>query len=81
MQGLSENGLLRGAQAIADYLNSHLAGGQPVSRAAVYRMIESERLPVTRLGNKGTEIWARTRDVDNLLGIEPEPQEPERQAA
>jgi hypothetical protein len=75
MQALCENGLLRGAQAIADYLNSLMIGGQPVSRAAVYRMIESGKLPVTRLGSKGTELWARKRDLDKLLGMEPEQQE------
>jgi hypothetical protein len=72
---LASDGLLRGAQAIADYLNSLMIGGQPVSRAAVYRMIEAEKIPVTRLGDKGTEVWARKRDLDKLLGIECEPQE------
>jgi hypothetical protein len=80
MQGNSDTGLLRGAQAIADYLNSHLVGGTPVSRAAAYRMIEAGKIPVTRLGNKGTEVWARRRDVDKVLGIEPQSQ-PESEAA
>ena len=61
--------LLRGAQAITDYLNSKLEGGRPVSRAATYRMIENGKLPVKKLGEKGAEIWANTRDLDALLGL------------
>ena len=68
MQGISENGLFRGAQAMADYLNSHLMGGKPLSRAAVYRMVEDDKIPVIRLGDKRSEIWARKSDLDQVLG-------------
>jgi hypothetical protein len=80
MQAVSENGLLRGAQAIADYLNAKMIGGQPVTRAAVYRMAAGGKLPVTRLGSKGTEIWARSSAIDKLLGLEPD-EETAREAA
>lgn len=69
MQGTSENGLFRGAQAMADYLNSHLIGGKRLSRAAVYRMVEDDKIPVIRLGQKRSEIWARKSDLDQLLGL------------
>lgn len=72
VQAHSENGLFRGAQAMADYLNSHLMGGKPLTRAAVYRMVEDDKLPVIRLGEKRSEIWARKSDLDRLLGMEPE---------
>lgn len=54
---------------MADYLNSHLIGGKRLSRAAVYRMVEDEKLPVIRLGEKRSEIWARKCDLDQLLGL------------
>lgn len=68
---------------MADRINESMAGGKPVSRAAVYRMIEGGKLPVRRLGEKG-EVW--TTDVELLaaFGLEPEPAadaEPEREAA
>lgn len=69
MQGNSDDGLFRGADAIADYLNSRMIGGKSVTRWAVYRMINSGRLPATRLGEKGSEIWVRKGDLDRLLGI------------
>lgn len=72
VQGPTDNGLYRGAQAIADYLNSHLNGGKPLTRAAVYRMVEDDKIPVIRLGQKRSEIWARKNDLDKLLGMEPE---------
>jgi len=65
----SSDGFLRGAQAIADYLNCLMIGGRPVSRAAVYRMVETGKIPVRRLGEKRSEIWARKCDVDQLLGL------------
>jgi hypothetical protein len=54
---------------MADYLNSHLVGGKKLSRAAVYRMVEEEKLPVFRLGQRRSEIWARKGDLDHLLGL------------
>ena len=54
---------------MADYLNSHLMGGKRLSRAAVYRMVEDEKIPVIRLGEKRSEIWARKSDLDHLLGL------------
>jgi hypothetical protein len=60
-------GLLRGAEAIRVYLNRRLIGGKPLSRDAVYRLIEEGRLPVTRFGPKGAEIWARASDLDDLF--------------
>jgi hypothetical protein len=73
VQAPTENGLYRGAQAIADYLNSHLNGGKPLTRAAVYRMVEDDKIPVIRLGQKRSEIWARKSDLDRLLRLQPEP--------
>jgi hypothetical protein len=60
---------------MADYLNTHLIGGKPLTRAAVYRMVEDSKFPVIRLGEKRSEIWARKSDLDKLLGLEPEQQE------
>ena len=60
-------GLLRGAEAIRVYLNRRLIGGKPLSRGAVYRLIEEGRLPVTRFGPKGGEVWARQVDIDGLF--------------
>ena len=71
VQGVSENGLFRGAQAMADYLNSHLIGGKKLTRAAVYRMVEDAKIPVIRLGEKRSEIWARKSDLDRMLGCGP----------
>ena len=53
---------------MADYLNSHLIGGKRLSRAAVYRMVEDEKLPIRRLGKKRSEIWALKSDLDKILG-------------
>jgi hypothetical protein len=71
VQGFSENGFFRGAQAMADYLNSHLMGGKPLTRAAVYRMVEDDKIPVIRLGQKRSEIWARKSDLDQVMGCGP----------
>jgi hypothetical protein len=71
MQGNSVNGLFRGAQAMADYLNGHLLGGKRLTRAAVYRMVEEDKFPVIRLGQKRSEIWARKSDLDRMLGWDP----------
>jgi len=60
-------GLLRGAEAIRVYLNRRLIGGKPVSRVTVYRMIEAGVIPVSRLGRKGAELWARQADLDDLF--------------
>jgi predicted DNA-binding transcriptional regulator AlpA len=80
VQAPTETGLFRGAQAVADYLNSHLVGGKKLTRAAVYRMVEDEKFPVIRLGEKRSEIWARKSDIDRLLGLEPD-EETAREAA
>jgi hypothetical protein len=61
------SGLLRGAEAIRVYLNRRLVGGKPLSRGAVYRLIEEGRLPITRFGPKGAEVWARQADLDDLF--------------
>ena len=71
MQGNFENGLFRGAQAMADYLNSQLMGGKRLTRSAVYRMVEDDKIPVIRLGEKRSEIWARKSDLDRVLGCGP----------
>lgn len=63
----SEPTLVRGAQAIADYLNKQIICGKPLSRAAAYRLIEDGRIPVTRLGKKRSEVWARRSDLDQLF--------------
>lgn len=55
---------------MADYLNGHLMGGKPLTRAAVYRIVEDDKLPVIRLGRKRSEIWARKCDLDRLLGLD-----------
>lgn len=60
-------GLIRGAQAIADYLSGQIVCGKPISRAACYRLIEDGRIPVTRLGKKKSEVWARKSDLDGLF--------------
>jgi hypothetical protein len=70
VQEISENGLFRGAQAMADYLNSHLIGGKRLTRSAVYRMAEDDKFPVIRLGKKRSEIWARKSDLDRLLHLD-----------
>jgi hypothetical protein len=75
------DGFLRGAQAIADYLNGLVIGGRPVSRAAVYRMVETGKIPVKRLGEKRSEIWARKCDLDRLLGMSAPEERSPRQAA
>ncbi len=59
--------LIRGAQAIADYLNSKIAGGPPISRAAVYRMAEDGKIKVFRLGAKKSEIWSTTGHLDKVI--------------
>lgn len=64
---LEAGGLLRGAEAIRVYLNRRLIGGKPLSRGAVYRMIEEGLVPVTRFGRKGAEVWARQADIDRLF--------------
>jgi hypothetical protein len=69
MQAPSDRGLLRGAQAIADYLNSRMIGGKPVSRSAVYRMIEGGKIAVTRMGEKRSEMWSTRAEVDRSLGL------------
>ena len=56
---------------MADYLNSQLIGGKRLSRAAVYRMVEDDKIPVIRLGQKRSEIWARKSDLDRMLGCGP----------
>ena len=56
---------------MADYLNGHLIGGKKLSRSAVYRMVEDDKLPVIRLGQKRSEIWARKSDLDRMLGCGP----------
>jgi hypothetical protein len=61
------DGLLRGAEAIRVYLNRRLIGGKPLSRGAVYRLIEEGRLPVTRFGGARTEVWARQADIDAIF--------------
>lgn len=71
MQANSEGRLLRGANAIKDYVNDKLAGGTPFSRSAIYRMIESGRLPVTKLGGDRSEIFTTTAKVDQALGLAP----------
>ena len=64
---------------MADYLNSHLIGGKRLSRAAVYRMVEDAKIPVIRLGEKRSEIWARKSDLDHLLGLSVVEGQPPRQ--
>lgn len=64
---MNDGGLLRGAEAIRVYLNRRMIGGKPLSRGAVYRLIEEGRLPVTRFGPKGAEVWARQDDLDRLF--------------
>jgi hypothetical protein len=71
MQDISQNGLFRGAQAMADYLNTQLIGGKRLTRAAVYRMVEDDKIPVIRLGQKRSEIWARKSELDKVLGCGP----------
>ena len=66
---------------MADYLNSHLIGGKRLSRAAVYRMVEDEKIPVIRLGQKRSEIWARKCDLDQVLGLSEPEDRSARQAA
>jgi hypothetical protein len=61
------DGLLRGAEAIRVYLNRRMIGGKPLSRDAVYRLIEEGQIPVTRFGAKGAEVWARQSDLDALF--------------
>ena len=60
-------GLLRGAEAIRVYINRRMIGGKPLSRDAVYRLIEEGQIPVTRFGSKGAEVWARQADLDGLF--------------
>ena len=66
---------------MADYLNSHLIGGKRLSRAAVYRMVEEEKIPVIRLGQKRSEIWARKNDLDQVLGLGMSGEQAPRRAA
>jgi len=65
----SENGVLRGAKAIMDHVNSRMAGGRPYSRAAIYRMVSEGKLPARRLGPKGSELIATAKAVDAALGL------------
>lgn len=60
-------GLLRGAEAIRVYLNRRMVGGKPLSRGAVYRLIEEGVIPTTRLGKKGAEVWARAEDIERVF--------------
>jgi hypothetical protein len=70
-QPLSSDRALRGAMAMRDYINSRLGGGPRVSRPAVYRMIETGKIPVTRLADKG-EVWSTTGRIDEALGLSPD---------
>ena len=69
MQHGLENGVLRGAKAIMDHVNSRMAGGRPYSRAAIYRMVSEGKIPAHRLGPKGTELIATAMAVDAALGL------------
>lgn len=70
MQAFSSgNGVLRGARAIMDHVNSRMAGGRPYSRAAIYRMVSEGKIPAHRLGSKGTELIATANAVDAALGL------------
>lgn len=63
---------LRGAEAIRTYVNSLLGGkSEPVSRSALYRMIGSGKLPVSRLSeNKRAEVWSTERKIAAALGLD-----------
>lgn len=54
---------------MTDYANSRLAGGKPWTRSAMYRLIESGTIRVTRLGNKGTTVLATKNAIDEALGL------------
>lgn len=56
---------------MADDLNGHLIGGRKLTRSAVYRMVEDDKISVIRLGQKRSEIWARKSDLDRVLGCTP----------
>jgi hypothetical protein len=84
MQAPTSDGLLRGAKAIANHINSRMAEGEPLSIPATYRLIEAGKIPVTRLGGKRTEVWSTKQRVDEAFGLTPpaEASEPaEREAA
>jgi hypothetical protein len=84
LQAPTSDGLLRGAKAIADHINSRMAGGEPLSVHAAYRLIVAGKIPVTRLGGKRTEVWTTKQKVDDAFGLTPpaEASEPaEREAA
>lgn len=70
MQAQSTGRLLRGGTGIMEHIRKMQAGGTPVSRAAVYRWIESGKIPVFRQDPKG-EVWTTTDLVDQAFGLAP----------
>jgi hypothetical protein len=44
-------------------------------------MVETGKIPVKRLGEKRSEIWARKCDLDRLLGMSAPEERSPRQAA
>jgi hypothetical protein len=73
VQDQVSDGLLRGAKAITDHINSRLVGGSPLSVHAAYRLIEEGKIPVTRLGGKRAEVWTTKRRVDEAFGLGTQP--------
>lgn len=71
MQAQSTGRLLRGGTGIRDHIRKRQAGGPLVSRAAVYRWIESGKIPVFRQDPKG-EVWTTTDLVDQAFGLVPQ---------
>jgi hypothetical protein len=69
----AETGILRGARAIMEHVNGRMAGGRPYSRGAIYRLISEGKLPVRRLGPKGTELISTAEAVDAALGLSDQP--------
>lgn len=74
MQAPSSDGLLRGAKAIAEHINSRIAGGEHISVHAAYRLIEGGKIPVRRLGGKRTEVWSTKKQVDEAFGLSSSPE-------
>ena len=68
MQEQTEGRLIRGAGNIADYINTLSDESSQISRATVYRWIESGRIPVVRMTEgKRSEVWSRTGWIDKLF--------------
>lgn len=61
---------VRTAQAMADYANSGIAFGPPITRQRIYQMVADGQIKVFRFGQKKAEIWTTTDELDRAFSGE-----------